>query len=136
MCMADLRRRFGLLVAANRRRRGLTQEQLAEAASISSDMVAKLETGASGARFPVIERIAAALEVDPAELFTSELPSGLIKRDAYLDISTRLAGLSGPELAWLSGIVEAALAPKNGEFHATAQLTRAASPARRPRRAT
>ena len=99
--MVDLRRRFGLLVAANRRRRGLTQEQLAEAADISSDMVAKIETGASGARFPVIERLAAALDVDRAELFTSELPSGLIRRGAFLDISTRLAGLSGPDLVWI-----------------------------------
>lgn len=30
--MADLRKRFGELLAAHRRRRGLTQEELAEAA--------------------------------------------------------------------------------------------------------
>ncbi|MGD0563093.1 MAG: helix-turn-helix domain-containing protein [Roseiarcus sp.] len=134
--MADLRRRFGLLVAANRKRRGLTQEQLAEAADISSDMVAKIETGASGARFPVIERLSAALDVDPAELFTSEMPSGLIRRSAFLELSTRLAGLSGADLAWISGIVEAALAPKVGEPHAPAQLTRSAPRTRRPKRAT
>jgi transcriptional regulator with XRE-family HTH domain len=132
--MADLRRRFGLLVAANRRRRGLTQEQLAEAADISADMVAKIETGASGARFPVIERLAAALDVDPAELFTSELPSGLIRRGAFLDISTRLADLSGADLAWMSRIVEAALAPKVGEPHGSGQLARAAPATRRPKR--
>jgi transcriptional regulator with XRE-family HTH domain len=113
--MADLRRRFGLLVAANRRKRGLTQERLAEAADISVDMVTKIETGASGARFPVIERIATALEVDPAELFTTDIPSGAIKRGAFLEISTRLAGLSGSDLEWLAGVVEAALAPKGNE---------------------
>jgi hypothetical protein len=99
-------------------------------------MVAKLETGASAARFPVIERLAAALEVDPAELFSSEVPSGLIKRGAFLDISTRLAGLSGADLVWMSGIVEAALAPKVGEPHAPAQPARAASTSRRPKRGT
>jgi transcriptional regulator with XRE-family HTH domain len=134
--MVDLRRRFGLLVAANRRRRGMTQERLAEAAGISADMVAKIEIGASGARFPVIERLAGALDVDPAELFTAEMPSGLIKRGAFLEISTRLAGLSGADLAWMSGIVEAALAPKIGEPHGSDQLARSASASRRPKRAT
>jgi len=134
--MADLRRRFGLLVAANRRRRSMTQEQLAEAADISVDMVAKLETGASGARFPVIERIAAALEVDPAELFSPELPSGLIQRGAFRDISMRLAGLSGPDLVWISGIVEAALAPKTGEPYGSAKPAGSTSSSRRTKRAT
>jgi DNA-binding XRE family transcriptional regulator len=104
--MADLRRRFGLLVAANRQRRGLTQDQLAEAADISSDMIAKIETGASGARFPVIERIAAALNVDPAELFTTDMPAGAINRGPFLKLSTRLAALSGADLVWIVGIVE------------------------------
>jgi transcriptional regulator with XRE-family HTH domain len=134
--MADLRRRFGLLVAANRRRRGLTQEQLAEAADISSDMIAKIETGASGARFPVIERIAGALDVDPAELFSAEMPSGLIKRGAFLDISTRLAGLSGADLAWVSGIVEAALAPKIDAPHGSEGIGRQATKANPPSRPT
>ena len=133
--MADLRKRFGLLVAANRRRRGLTQEQLAEAAELSADMVAKIETGVSGARFPVIERLAAALEVDPAEFFTTEVPSGVIRRGAFLDISTRIAGLSGADLAWLSGIVEAALAPRDSQPSKDDQLDRPA-PARRVRKAT
>lgn len=131
--MADLRNRFGLLVAANRRRRGLTQERLAEAADLSADMVAKIETGVSGARFPVIERLAAALEVDPAEFFTTEVPSGMMRRGAFLDISTRLARLSGADLAWLSGIVEAALAPRDSQRGQDDQLVR---PARARRRRT
>ncbi len=109
--MADLRKRFGHLVAAHRRRRGFTQEQLAEAADISGDMVAKVEVGASGARFAVIERIAAALDVDPAELFTADLPTGALKRGAYGGLSIRLAGLSEGEIGWLIGVIEAALKP-------------------------
>jgi transcriptional regulator with XRE-family HTH domain len=89
--------------------------RIAEAADISVDMVTKIETGASGARFPVIERIANALEVDPAELFTTDIPSGALKSGPFLEISTRLAGLSGTDLAWLAGIVAAALAPKGNE---------------------
>lgn len=109
--MADLRKRFGQLVAAHRRRRGLTQEQLAEAADISTDMIAKIEGGTSGARFASVERIAAALDVDAAELFSAEVAGGSLRRGPFLTLSTRLAGLRDAELIWLSGVVEAALAP-------------------------
>jgi transcriptional regulator with XRE-family HTH domain len=51
--MSDLRKRFGRLLAAHRRRRGFTQEALAEAADVSPDTIAKIEIGATGARFPV-----------------------------------------------------------------------------------
>lgn len=89
----------------------------------------------SGARFPVIERLAVALEVDPAEFFTTEVPSGVIRRGAFLDISTRLAGLSGADLAWLSGIVEAALTPKSSEPGQKDEDVRP-TPARRRHKAT
>ena len=131
--MADLRKRFGHLVATHRRRRGLTQEQLAEAAEISGDMVAKVEVGASGARFGVIERIAAALNVDPAELFTADLPSGALRRGAYGDLSVRLAGLSEEEFGWLAGVIEAALTPISAApaSIAPSRLARRAPKARR-----
>lgn len=110
--MAGLRERFGLLVAAHRRRRGMTQEALAEAADLSVDMISKIESGASGARFPVIERLGKALQVDPAELFTTEIPSGAIKRKALNDLAARLAGLSDQDLAWAGDILAAALRPR------------------------
>src|SRR5579863_9458023 len=92
--MADLRTRFGRLVAAHRRRVGLTQEGLAEAAELSVDMISKIEVGASGARFPVIERLATVLKVDPAEFFTTEIPSGALARISIREISLRLVELS------------------------------------------
>lgn len=106
--MVDLRRRFGRLVAAHRRRKGLTQEALADRAEISVDMVSKIESGATGARFPV-ERLAAALDVDPAELFSTEIPTGAINRGPFLMLTTELAGLSATQLRWITGIVHAAL---------------------------
>lgn len=105
--MADLRKKFGHLVAAHRRRRGMTQEDLAKAAGLSPDMIGKIETGLSGARFPAIERIAAALDVDPAELFTTELPNGAIRRGVYNDISIHLAGLSDADLKKVLRVLEA-----------------------------
>ncbi len=107
--MVNLRKRFGSLVAAHRRRVGLTQEALAEKAGVSVDMISKIETGATGARFPVIERLAAVLGVDPAELFTTEIPSGAINRSSLVDLTTKLAGLSPKDLRWIIGVMEAAL---------------------------
>lgn len=110
--MLDLRRRFGRLVKAHRVRLRLTQEALAERAKISTDMVSKIEGGASGARFGVITQLAEALGVDPAELFTPDLPGGHLQRPTLIEITSRLASLSENELLWLKNLLEAALRPK------------------------
>ena len=107
--MADLRKRFGELLAAHRRRRGLTQEDLAEAAGLSVDMISKIEVGATGARFPSIERLAQAVQVDPAELFTSDLPKGSMNRGAFGEISAKLAPLPESDLVWISALLDVAL---------------------------
>jgi transcriptional regulator with XRE-family HTH domain len=107
--MADLRKRFGELLAAHRRRRGLTQEDLAEAAGLSVDMISKIEVGATGARFPSIERLAAAVDVDPAELFTSDIPAGSMNRGAFGEISAKLAPLPESDLVWISTLLDVAL---------------------------
>jgi transcriptional regulator with XRE-family HTH domain len=90
----------------------LTQEALAERAKISTDMVSKIEGGSSGARFGVITQLAEALGIDPAELFTPNLPDGQLQRSTLTDITSRLASLSETELLWLRGVLEAALQPK------------------------
>ena len=108
--MADLRKRFGGLLAAHRRRRGLTQEELADAAGLSVDMISKIEVGATGARFPSIERLASAVEVDPAELFTNAIPSGAMNRGAFGEISAKLSSLPESDLIWVSSLVDVALA--------------------------
>lgn len=104
--MADLRKKFGQLVAAHRRRRGLTQQALAHAAKLSPDMIGKIEVGATGARFPAIERIAAALEVDPAELFTTEVHNGAFRNGLYSDITLHLVGLSEADLKKVLRVLE------------------------------
>lgn len=110
--MDDLRRRFGRLVKAHRARLGLTQEALAERAGASTDMISKIEAGTTGARFGMITQLAGALGVDPAELFTSELPSGQLQRAALNDITIRLASLGDGDLRWLNELIEAALKPR------------------------
>lgn len=108
--MGDLHKQFGQLVAAHRRRRGLTQEALAEKAHLSVDMISKIEVGSTGARFPAIERIASALQVEPAELFSNEIPGGSINRGAFREITSRLTQLAESELNWVRDLLDAALA--------------------------
>jgi len=106
---AELKARFGKLVAAHRRRRGMTQVALAEAVGLSVDMITRVEGGGTGVRFPNIAGLAKALEVDPAELFTPELPKGALQRKALADVTTRLAGLSDSDLAWIADLIDVAL---------------------------
>ncbi len=107
--MTDLRIRFGRLLAAHRRRAGMTQQELAEAVDASVYMISKIEGGVSGTRFAMIERLAQALAIDPAELFTADLPSSGLRRPAYGRVADRLLELDEPELEWIGGVIEAAL---------------------------
>ncbi|MFG5120484.1 helix-turn-helix domain-containing protein [Methylorubrum sp. POS3] len=110
--MDGLRRRFGTQVAAFRRRRGLTQDGLAAAAELSVDMISKIERGSTGVHFPVIERLAAALDVDPGELFLA--PGGVSAREGgpLTELAQSLAPLSDAELRWVKGILDAILKPR------------------------
>ncbi|MGM4889910.1 helix-turn-helix domain-containing protein [Tardiphaga sp. 11_C7_N12_6] len=106
----DLRIRFGRLLALHRRRCGLTQDELAEAAELSVDMISKIEVGATGARFPSIERLATAVGVDPAELFTHHVPDGVMASGKFGEISSKLASLSEADLVWIGNLLDVALA--------------------------
>jgi len=110
--MDDLRTRFGQLVAAHRRRRSMTQDDLASAADLSIDMISKIEGGRSGARFAVVERLAVALQVDPGELFLAQGGTGSERRGPFADLATRLVQLPDEDLRWVEGILEAALRPR------------------------
>ncbi len=112
--MADLKATFGQLVAAHRRRLKLTQDQLAEKADLSIDMVSKIERGSSGASFTAIEKLAKALGVSPAELFTRNVPDGALNSPALDDLTNRLARLSEPDLKWIARVFAAAMSRARG----------------------
>lgn len=107
--MGDLEKRFGRLLAAHRRARGLTQDQLATKSGLSVDMISKVEAGRSGVRFPSIERLADALEVDAAAFFTSSAPGRSRKLE---NITAQLAALSEDDLGWVESVLRAALKPR------------------------
>lgn len=60
---------FGRRIRYLRRRRGLTQEQLAELSEVSPEYISKIERGAASPSFTVIALIARALRVQPVDLF-------------------------------------------------------------------
>lgn len=110
--MDDLRQRFGRLVAANRRRKGWTQQQLADRSEVSIDMINRIERGVAAARFPNITKLAEALDVDPAELFTPDLPTGATKSPALTNLISRLSALPDRDLTWIDQLLDAALKPR------------------------
>lgn len=110
--MDDLRLRFGRLVTANRRRKGLTQQQLAEQTGISHDMINRIERGVTAARFPNIGKLAATLEIDPAELFTPDLPTGFPRTAALTNLVARLSALPDRDILWINQLLDAALKPR------------------------
>ena len=60
---------FGKRIAEIRKRRGLTQEELAYKLDISRLSVAFLETGRRWPRLTTLKRIAKALDIDLGEVF-------------------------------------------------------------------
>jgi len=95
-------------VAAHRKRRGLTQDALATAADLSVDMVARIEGGATGARFTTIAKLADALGVDPAEFFAVGA-GGEAQRAVLNDLFARLSTLPDRDLQLIADLVEVVL---------------------------
>lgn len=104
--LQQLRTQFGRLVSAQRRVKGWTQDELAERAEISVDMISRIEAGATGARFMTIDKLARALGVHPAEFFSAKSALGRPKLNG---IVTRLARLSDDDLDWLDEVLHAVL---------------------------
>jgi transcriptional regulator with XRE-family HTH domain len=100
---------FGRLVANHRRRLGWSQEKLADRAEVSEGMIAKVETGATGVRFPMIVKIANALEVEPAELFCSQLPHGRLNQGKRRELIVRLEELSDDDVNWTYDLLSVAM---------------------------
>ena len=67
--MSDLKICFGKRIRTLRKRNGMTQEQLAEAADISVDFLSLVERGVNAPSFATLGRLADALGVPEKELF-------------------------------------------------------------------
>ena len=69
MSEEKLMKPFGKRVAAVRKSKGVTQQQLAERTGMSVVAIAYIETGKRWARLGTLNKIAKSLKVDIAELF-------------------------------------------------------------------
>lgn len=72
--MKDLKSEFGRNLRKIREDRGITQEELAELADSTRDTIRNIETGKHAPRFGLFERILAALDAHPRELFDFPWP--------------------------------------------------------------
>jgi transcriptional regulator with XRE-family HTH domain len=68
ICGVMLSRRIGRNIAILRKRRGLTQEKLAEKTGLSQNFIARLETGSKNPSIETIEAIANAIGCDIEEI--------------------------------------------------------------------
>lgn len=64
-----LMKAFGMRVAAIRKSRGITQQELAERTNMSVVAIAYIETGKRWARLGTLTKIAKVLQVDIADFF-------------------------------------------------------------------
>lgn len=111
MTVDDLQARFGALVAKHRKLAKKTQDQLATEAGISVDMITRIEAGGTGVRFPNLVRLANALRVDPAELFSAEISSGGLANGAFKELLPQLASLPDSEIQRAVDVLRAMLKP-------------------------
>lgn len=92
----------------------MTQADLAAAAGMSDTMISRIELGESGARFPNIQKLADALDIDPGSLFTSEAELRAGVSSAKADLAAILSGLTETDTRWITAIIEAALQRRDG----------------------
>jgi len=67
--MQKLRKKFGKGIAELRRKRGFTQEELAQRCGVHRNYLSRVERGENSVSFAVVNGIAKALKVSMSELF-------------------------------------------------------------------
>jgi transcriptional regulator with XRE-family HTH domain len=88
--MEDIREVLAANIKENRRKKGLTQEKLAEMADMSLNYLAILELARKFPSGEMLERLAEVLEIEPHELFlvaaSPQKELELLRRDIKSDI--------------------------------------------------
>ena len=67
--MSDLKKEFGKRLAYLRKKKGLTQNQLAGLLDCELSTISKMERGIHGPRFPIFEEIVKLLDSHPRDFF-------------------------------------------------------------------
>ena len=103
----SLQHRFAARVKEIRRKRRLTQQQLAEKIDRSTNAISSLERGVSLPTFETLERLAEALNVPVREFFDSDGAESDPKREALLmtlKMSARI--LSTDDIEFAIGLLD------------------------------
>ena len=78
-------RTIGNKLLAIRKRRGMTQSDVAEAAGLSDRTYADIERGDVNTKIETILKICGALQITPDDVLTEENPSFAVKREELLE---------------------------------------------------
>ena len=109
---SDLKVRFGKLLASRRRARGMTQPELAEKAQVAISTIRALEGAKSSPSFNMIEKLVAALDIDPADLFSTNFYNKELNSRHLHDISAALAKLSEGDIVKMKKVILAMIESK------------------------
>jgi transcriptional regulator with XRE-family HTH domain len=96
--LASLKVLFGDCVRTHRVALGMSQPELADAAGISEVWLRRIERGTASPSFEIIEALAAALKVQPAELFGGLRPADEANASAIAGIMAQLARMNAAGL--------------------------------------
>lgn len=109
-----LRDRVSLRIKTIRRRRGLTQAELAEKIGRSGDAISQLERGLSLPSFETLDRLADALEVPIRDFFDSErTEEGSVQRRKLLtEVIDMARKMTDKELQVAAQVLEAVASKK------------------------
>jgi transcriptional regulator with XRE-family HTH domain len=108
--MSGLRTLVGTCIRRLRTERGLTQAQLAEKIGRSLDLVSRIEMGDSAPSFETLEEFSRVLDVRAAELFGAPPTQEGSKLTGGSELLARISELTHDERAWLTNLVEVAIA--------------------------
>jgi transcriptional regulator with XRE-family HTH domain len=105
--MTSLKELLAFNMKAQRRRLGITQAKLAERVGSSTHYVAMIELGHKSPSMEMLERLAAALEINPAALFSMQtLPSVSVQtlhKAVLTDIEAAVSQVIAERLKTLEG---------------------------------
>ncbi len=101
---SDLYARIGRMIGEIRRARGWTQEQLAEAASIETSYLARIEGGTRRATLDKLSSIATALDVEIVQLLGVGSATDITLRGLPPNLARALGRLTYPQLELLGEI--------------------------------
>jgi transcriptional regulator with XRE-family HTH domain len=107
--MTKLRAQVGQRLREWRRRRRLTQEQLAERAGLSYKFIGEIERGTGNPTLTTLERLSTALDIQIPDFF--EPRGDREPRDAYV-ISARGVELAREAIVSLGALIEQAERPR------------------------